>query len=345
MQHIKEVYDKNPELLEKLFENNVDITTKIDGTAFQVSVSEDGEVEYRKRSGNSTKLGPIIDDYTRLFVGSYEKPIEHIESIKEVIKEKYKFLTFEIFKDNLILLSAITKDNELVKDIALSPIAQELQVKVVPVIWSGKLLENILPNLISLIVENKVPEGKTFSEIICDIFNITDPESYMIDNNLEGIVFNFKVGDKIAQYKLVDPEFQQKHKDIRADSKELEDKIRPYKQELVNITNKWLEENGSKLSDNKIESLDKNFIKMINSSAQLYNELMYAVSLIPTKDSSISLQKSRLSDDIKKLVNKKNSLIQKLYEFFIRTYYKTKSRNYITDKETQEKINSLIEKL
>ena len=35
MQHIREVYDKNPELLSSLLDNEVDITTKIDGTAFQ----------------------------------------------------------------------------------------------------------------------------------------------------------------------------------------------------------------------------------------------------------------------------------------------------------------------
>ena len=36
MQHIREVYDKNPELLSNLLDKDVDITTEIDGTAFQV---------------------------------------------------------------------------------------------------------------------------------------------------------------------------------------------------------------------------------------------------------------------------------------------------------------------
>ena len=67
------------------------------------------------------------------------------------------------------------------------------------------------------------------------------------------------------------------------------------------------------------------------------------MSNIPSGE--LSIQSVRLSKEIYNAINKKGFLLQKLYEFFIRTYYKTKSRNYITDKETQEKINSIIEKL
>lgn len=341
MQHIREVYDKNPELLSNLLDNEVDITTKIDGTAFQVSVSEDNEIEFRKCSGNSNKLGPIIDNYTRLFVGNYENAMKHIESIADIVKDNYKFLTFEIFKDNLILLSAITKDGQFI-DSKLDDIANKLNVKVVPTIFSGKLNDKLKANLTSIIVDNVVPENTTFDKLICDVFSIYKPEEYMIDSSLEGIVFNFKVGDKIAQYKLVDPSFAQQHKDMRAKSKELDEKLKPFKQQLVNIINKWLEDNGQKYSEDKIESLNKNFLDLIKS-AKIYNDLVLIVSNIPSGE--LSIQKNRLSGEITDAINKKGFLLQKLYEFFIRTYYKPKSRNYITDKETQEKINSIIEKL
>lgn len=341
MQHIREVYDKNPELLSNLLDKDVDITTKIDGTAFQVSVSEDNKIEFRKRSGNSNKLGPIIDNYTRLFVGNYENAMEHIESIADIIKENYKFLTFEIFKDNLILLSAITKDGQFI-DSKLDNIANKLNVKVVPTIFSGKLNDKLKASITSVIADNTVLKTTTFDKFICDIFSIENPEEYMIDSNLEGIVFNFKVGDKLAQYKLVDPSFAQKHKDMRAKSKELDEKLKPFKQQLVDIINKWLEDNGQKYSEDKIESLDKNFLNMIKS-AKRYNELVLIVSNIPSGE--MSIQNNRLSSEIAEAINKKGFLLQKLYEFFIRTYYKTKSRNYTTDKETQEKINSIIEKL
>ena len=341
MQHIREVYDKNPELLSNLLDNEVDITTKIDGTAFQVSVSEDNEIEFRKRSGNSNKLGPIIDNYTRLFVGNYENAMKHIESIEDIIKDNYKFLTFEIFKDNLILLSAITKDGQFI-DNKLDDIANKLNVKVVPTIFSGKLNDKLKASLTSIIVDNALPENTTFDKLICDIFSIENPEEYMIDSNLEGIVFNFKIEDKLAQYKLIDPLFAQQHKDMRAKSKELDEKLKPFKQQLVDRINKWLEENGQKYSEDKIESLDKNFLNLIKS-AKIYNELVLIVSNIPS--GKLSIQKNRLSDEIADAINKKGFLLQKLYEFFIRTYYKAKSRNYTTGKETQEKINSIIEKL
>ncbi len=341
MQHIREVYDKNPELLSNLLDKEVDITTKIDGTAFQVSVSENNDIEFRKRSGNSNKLGPIIDNYTRLFVGNYENAMKHIESISDIIKDNYKFLTFEIFKDNLILLSAITKDGEFI-DSKLDDIADKLNVKVVPIIFSGVLDDKLKASLTSIIADNAVPENTTFDKMICDIFSIDSPEEYMIDSSLEGIVFNFKIEDKIAQYKLVDPIFAQKHKDMRAKSKELDEKLKPFKQQLVDIMNKWLEENGQKYSEDKIESLDKNFLNLIKS-AKIFNELIIAVSSIPSGE--LSIQSNRLSKEIYDAINKKGFLLQKLYEFFIRTYYKKKSRNYITDKETQEIINSIIEKL
>ena len=341
MQHIREVYDKNPELLSNLLDNEVDITTKIDGTAFQVSVSEDNEIEFRKRSGNSNKLGPIIDNYTRLFVGNYENAMKHIESVADIIKENYKFLTFEIFKDNLILLSAITKDGEFI-DSKLDDIADKLNVKVVPTIFSGILDNKLKASLTSIIVDDAIPQNTTFDKLICNIFSIENPEEYMIDSSLEGIVFNFKIGDKLAQYKLVDPLFAQQHKDMREKSKELDEKLKPFKQQLVNIINKWLEKNGQKYSEDKIESLDKNFLNLIKS-AKIYNELILIVSNIPSGE--LSIQSCRLSKEIYDAINKKGFLLQKLYEFFIRTYYKTKSRNYITDKETQEKINSIIEKL
>ena len=341
MQHIREVYNKNPELLSSLLDKEVDITTKIDGTAFQVSVSENNEIEFRKRSGNSNKLGPIIDNYTRLFIGNYENAMKHIESIADIIKDNYKFLTFEIFKDNLILLSVITKDGQFI-DSKLDDIADKLNVKVVPTIFSGKLNDKLKANLTSIIVDNAVPENTTFDKLVCDVFSIYKPEEYMIDSNLEGIVFNFKIEDKIAQYKLVDPSFAQKHKDMRAKSKELDEKIKPFKQQLVDIINKWLEENGQKYSEDKIESLDKNFLNLIKS-AKIYNELVLIVSNIPSGE--ISVKKNRLSKEIIDAINKKGFLLQKLYEFFIRTYYKSKSRNYTIDKETQEKINSIIEKL
>lgn len=341
MQHIREVYDKNPELLSNLLDKEVDITTKIDGTAFQVSVSESNDIEFRKRSGNSNKLGPIIDNYTRLFVGNYENAMKHIESIADIIKDNYKFLTFEIFKDNLILLSAITKDGQFI-DSKLDDIANELNVKVVPTIFSGKLNDKLKASLTSIIVDNIVPENTTFDKLICDIFSIYNPEEYMIDSNLEGIVFNFKIEDKIAQYKLVDPSFAQIHKDMRIKSKELDEKLKPFKQKLVDIINKWLEENGKKYSEDKIESLDNNFLNLIKS-AKIYNELILIVSNIPSGE--LSIQKNRLSSKITDAINKKGFLLQKLYEFFIRTYYKPKSRNYTTDKETQEQINHIVEKL
>lgn len=341
MQHIREVYNKNPKLLSNLLDKEVDITTKIDGTAFQVSVSESNDIEFRKRSGNSNKLGPIIDNYTRLFVGNYENAMKHIESIADIIKDNYKFLTFEIFKDNLILLSAITKDGQFI-DSKLDDIANELNVKVVPTIFSGKLNDKLKASLTSIIVDNIVPENTTFDKLICDIFSIYNPEEYMIDSNLEGIVFNFKIEDKIAQYKLVDPSFAQIHKDMRVKSKELDEKLKPFKQKLVDIINKWLEENGKKYSEDKIESLDNNFLNLIKS-AKIYNELILIVSNIPSGE--LSIQKNRLSSEITDAINKKGFLLQKLYEFFIRTYYKPKSRNYTTDKETQEQINHIIEKL
>ena len=203
----------------------------------------------------------------------------------------------------------------------------------------GKVETDRLAELRNIMELSKKQSNTTFDKLICDVFSIYKPEEYMIDSSLEGIGFNFKVGDKIAQYKLVDPSFAQQHKDMRAKSKELDEKLKPFKQQLVNIINKWLEDNGEKYSEDKIESLNNNFLNLIKS-AKIYNELILIVSNIPSGE--LSIQSCRLSKEIYDAINKKGFLLQKLYEFFIRTYYKPKSRNYITDKKTQEKINTAI---
>ena len=341
MQHLKEIYDKSPELLSNLLDKEVNITTKIDGTALQVSVSENNEIEFRKRSGNSNRLGPIIDKYTRLFISNYDNAIKYLESISDVIKKNYKFLTFEIYNNSLILLSVMTKDGEFI-DSNLGDIANKLGVKVVPTIFSGKLDDELKSKITSIIVDNTIQEDITFDKLICDIFSLDKPKKYMIDSNLEGIVFNFKVGEKIAQYKLVNPLFTNLHKEMRAKAKELDEKLKPFKQKFVEIVNKWLKENGQKYSEDKIESLDKNFLKLIKS-ANIYNELILIVSNIPSGE--ISIQNNRLSKDIANVVSKKGFLLQKLYELFIKIYYKKRTRNYITNKQTQEQINSIVEKL
>ena len=83
-------------------------------------------------------------------------------------------------------------------------------------------------------------------------------------------------------------------------------------------------------------------MKLIKS-ANIYNELILIVSNIPSGE--ISIQNNRLSKDIANAVSKKGFLLQKLYELFIKIYYKKRTRNYITNKQTQEQINSIVEKL
>ena len=69
MEHIQDIYKKNPEQIkELLLLDNIKVNLKVDGKPFQVLYNDEtDELEFHGRSGNETTVGPLITDFDRYF--------------------------------------------------------------------------------------------------------------------------------------------------------------------------------------------------------------------------------------------------------------------------------------
>jgi len=349
MEHFIDIYKKKPEVCEKLLDlTGIKINLKVDGKPFQVVYNEDTDsLEYHGRSGDETHIGPEIDDYTRLFSKPVNDAIAHIEKRVDVFK-KYKFLTFEVI-DNLLLLTAIIdKNGDFIQSAdKIKEIADELETDVMPTLWEGKLSVEQIDNIVNILSTGLVPEKKDFIDWVHSMFSTYKnfPEKLIsaADDYIEGIVFFFDVKDKIVEYKIVDPTYRQSMKDRdNENAAEREKNAKTYESIyntfLDNIKNIDWPSNGSWL-----EKLQLAFFNIM-SNTKTYNKLMNLGAKIRINTSkTYSIQIDRVIPELKKEIKTKGNVYKQLLELFIKIFYKSKKRGFIISKEFQERVNKIID--
>lgn len=348
MEHLYKLKLKNVELYNELLDANVKISLKLDGKPFQISISDIGEVEYRGRSGNTTDLGPIITNYDRLFSKPTNYAITHFDNKKELLK-KYKFLTFEIVDENIILLSAVYNTNKIVNDdIELYNIAKELNVYPVPVLFSGILnneqklkINNLLDNLETI-------KNKDFVNFINDTFGsykFFPHELFENLDNIEGIVINFYSGSEPLQYKIVDYSYTAGINEYMKMKKEEREKNKDKYESLYKIFVDYLEKKLIINKETQLDILNENFYNMLSDSS-LFNKLFNIGASLPVNNKeTYNIQLEYTTPEIKNLILKYGSPIKTVYEEYVKLFKAPKVRAYVISKDFQEKINTLINKI
>lgn len=349
MDHIQDVYKKKPDMINKIWDHLTKVNLKVDGKPFQVVYNEDeDELEYHGRSGNETKVGPLIDDMYRLFSKPINDAIRHIENRVEVFK-RYKFLTFEVIDEILLLTAIITKEGKFVDDPdEIDEIAKELDTDVMPCLWKGKLSDDQRDILMTAISTDIIPTKDDFVKWVKDLFGTYKkfPKTLISRSTefIEGIVFFYDVDGKVVEYKLVDPSFRQMVKDNHANMKQdgIEN-AEKYTEIYTSFLN-WAEENAKGLDKNRMRSIEFNFIEMMKDP-KIYNKLMKdGAGLTTITTDAYFLQPDRISDELKKAIKKHGKVYQLLYEKFVRLFYKAKKRGFVLSKEFQARVNKTVDK-
>ena len=345
MEHLSNIFTKKPELVDELFDKHVAISLKIDGMAFQIVYNDEtNEIEYHKRSGDATKVGPLIDDYSKLLVKKYSTTIKDFNAKKDLLDD-YKFLAIEIFDKKYVLLTVVTKDNKII-DIPdeLKDIADKLKIDTVPVLLDGNLTDaqkDGLKTMMTLAPETTTEEYKTY---LTNLFGEKEYTEFLKGSGeIEGIVLTFNVDDKVAQYKIINPAFKTRHDAEIKQQKEEQLKLAGLVEQILTLYMDKL--NPEKLDDNKLYSLDKNFLKLMQDSKFANKVMNVAVKFPPETNPLLGLNLDICSPEMKKFLKRLGKTMEVAYKQFVMAFYKTRKRNYIVSKEFQMKINEISDKM
>lgn len=347
MDHLIDIYNKRPDLVEKLLSlNNVKVNLKVDGKPFQVLV-ENNEIHYHGRSGDESHIGPEIDEYTRLFSKPINYAISKVEENKELYLNNYKFYTFEVINNKMLLTSVIDDNDKFIESAnEIKTIADCLGTDVMPTLWEGKLTESQIDSLINIFESGIIPQKENLINWVKTQFGEYEyfPETLISTSNdfIEGLVFFFNVGDKIVEYKLVDPTYR-KLMEERKKNNELEfEKNKDVYESIYNIFVNFAENVNWHQSDNKLENLQINFERMM-ALPKTYNKLMNLGSKIKINESSTySIQVERLNESLRKDIKQRGNIYKQLFENFVKLFYKPKKRGYVISKDFQNRVNKVI---
>lgn len=214
MQHFKEFLLLKKVNILDILKLNCEVTEKIDGSALQIYNNNDNLI-FGKRTENPFKYSTnLLTEIDLLTNNVYYQAYIYLNNYKDIIK-KYKILNFEIFsneeksinkhiinynnqfKNNIVLLSGLSLNNDILSIDELDNISKQLNISSVNILWSGVLSDDIITNI------KKYKDNNTFLwNYITDIFKIDK------DKFIEGIVFTFKEHNKIKRVlKIQNPLF------------------------------------------------------------------------------------------------------------------------------------------
>ena len=346
MDYLIDRYLKTPEYIKELLNTSVQISLKVDGEAFQIGYDkEKDEVTFHKRSGSSKKLGPIIDEYTQLFRKNINDAIKTFEEKKDIIKQN-KFYAIEMFNGNYILLTVIDNNDNIIEDEqTINKIANQLGIDSVPIMFNGILSNTQQEDIMKLITLDETTTNEVFQQQLINIFGKGDYNKFLKGPEVEGIVLTWNVESGLEQMKIINPAFKVRHgKEIEASRKRAEeerDSINALNERLYEILN----EVGKNLKSSWFANLDANLVNIFNNE-QYAKELKELARNIPyVKKDYWTLQMDRATEDIKSLIDKHGDIINVIYETYMKTFYKTRSRCFIISKDFNMKVNALIERL
>lgn len=354
MDYLVDLYTKKPEVLSELFNKKVNISVKVDGSAFQIT-NDNGNVEYHKRGGSSSKIGPVIDEYTKLFTKHLNDAIEFFsEGNKGAWKEiqNHKFLAIELLEDgHWVLLTAIDNNDKIINPgKELEEIASNMSIFSVPLLFDGNTtgeMENLLFDMMTL---SEDTSNEDFVNLLFKIFpNVKKEdnswEELLRNSEVEGIVLTWELDGKLAQYKIINPAFKKRHEAEQAAAKEKAEKNSENLGKLIQLLTDKLESDGQKLDDNHLKSLELNFLSFINNP-KFFNKLVnVAAKVFPNDNKFFKLQIEKVSADMQKKLKKYGTPLITAYEQFLMTFNKERKRSFIISQEFQDRINSIISKI
>lgn len=348
MDYLVDLYTKKPDLLNKLFDKSVNISLKVDGSAFQIS-NDNGNVEYHKRGGSSNKLGPIIDEYTQLFSKQLNKAIKYFSPSNEMAWKEIlnnKFLAIELLEGGTyVLLNAIDNNDKIISaGEELVEIADNLGIISVPLLYDGVLNDFRKENIMTMLTLSEDTSNEDFKTLLLNTFKIHKSYQELLNKEeIEGIVLTWDLDGKIAQYKIINPSFKARHSAEQKKKEEQAEKDKDNIEALIKLLTDKLEKDGEKLDGNNLKNLELNFLKFISDPKFLNKLINVSAKVRPNDNKFFFLQKDKLSKEMKDIVKKHGTPIITAYEQYLMTFNKERKRNYIISKEFQERINKIIQ--
>lgn len=344
MDYLVDKYLKKPDYVKELFNKPVTISLKIDGSAFQIFYNkEEDKIEYHKRGGSSSKLGPIIDEYTQLFTKHLNDAIDFFDTRKDVLK-KNKFYAIEIFNEMYVLLNVIDNNDKVLTDV--EKIAKELDIESLPILLQNKVLNNeAQDDIISMCTLNDKTSNEDFVLLIKKIFGSGDYEKFLKGDEIEGIVMTWIENDKPIQYKVINPAFKTRHEVEQKKAKEEAEKDTEQLNKLIESLYDRLSDVAKYRDDNWIKNLDLNFLEMMTDPNWVQDVKNIAKEITPNTNKWFILQINKVNKDIKKCLENNGDVTKIIYEKYLMTFNKPKKRAFIISKEFQSKLNAIIEKM
>lgn len=344
MDYLVDKYLKKPDYVKELFNKPVTISLKIDGSAFQIFYNkEEDKIEYHKRGGSSSKLGPIIDEYTQLFTKHLNDAIDFFDTRKDVLK-KNKFYAIEIFNEMYVLLNVIDNNDKVLTDV--EKIAKELDIESLPILLQNKVLNNeAQDDIISMCTLDDKTSNEDFVLLIKKIFGSGDYEKFLKGDEIEGIVMTWIENDKPIQYKVINPAFKTRHEAEQKKAKEEAEKDTEQLNKLIESLYDRLSDVAKYRDDNWIKNLDLNFLEMMTDPNWVQDVKNIAKEITPNTNKWFMLQINKVNKDIKKCFENNGDVTKTIYEKYLMTFNKPKKRAFIISKEFQSKLNAIIEKM
>lgn len=353
MEYLVNIYTKKPELVETLFEKNVNISIKVDGSAFQISYDKANDnVEYHKRGGSSSKIGPVIDDYTKMFAPMLNKAIDFFsEKNPQVYEEikKNKFLAIELLDSgHWVLLTAIDENDNIINaGPELEKKASNLNIFSVPFLFEGKLKADMKQQLLDMCTLDENTSNEDFVKLILKLFPQIEKQNnryheFLKNSEVEGIVLTWDLDGKIAQYKIINPSFKKRHEGEKAAEKERAEKNQDALNGLIELLVDKADNEAEKLDDNHLKSLEYNFLKFITDIKFLNKLINTSAKVMPNQSKYFFLQTDKVSKDMQKKLKKHGTPLITAFEQFVMTFNKERKKSFIISKEFQERINAII---
>lgn len=319
MDHLVDIYNKRPDLVEKLLSiDNVKVNLKVDGKPFQVLV-ENNEIHYHGLSDDESHVGPEIDDYTRLFSKSINYAISKVEENKDLYINNYKFYTFEVINDKMLLTAVIDDNDKFIESASeIRTIADCLETDIMPTLWERKLTESQIDSIINILKSGIAPKKEDFINWLKETFG--EYEFFCEDfineypTLVEGASFIFTVSDKLVNWNISIEKDTNVNEDLDEKNKETLDKI-------YNIFNEFKENVIWNQSENILENLQINFERMM-SLPKTYNKLMNLGSKLNINENEeTSIQKDMLNKSLRKNIQMKGTIYKTLFESFVKLFY------------------------
>jgi len=293
IQHLYDIYKKDPKFVEKLLDSEVEVEEKLDGSRFGFEVRGGNEMKFFKRNDSVpiTRIDRTLAKY-------YEKAINHFESFNNEklsqIPEGWRFgfeyfpnlspvkITYDRIPLNHLVLTDITvrdpqgKVLEIINDKkTLDEWASTLECEGPPIVFSGKLNSEQREKILSFLHTPADELDKKFRTEKFSIFFIKtlNPEvgkTFMqnsLDKDIEALVFKF---DGKNPLKVMNPVY-------RNQKEEKSQEVKP--SDIYSLTLVFLQEFFQEMDFSKIKlrgkTFEERYIEFICKSFNMFCKSQY----------------------------------------------------------------------